>query len=517
MLPFVVSYAGKWTSDEIMHILKDDKGVPYVLTFIDNSKIEHILTYHHIAKFKFSSLSKENDVKPRKILEDYASDNVYDSELEVIFTRTTMMKIYNAFSNNTNNKKIKIGVISAGKAELNIVTLGYIYLLLLGYDVYPSIDFGIDNLKKTRLIIDRLNTYDIIITTAGMEAILPSVIANICYKPVIAVPSNVSYGFGSDGRAPMRSIINSDVPGIATFNVGNIYGACIFAHNIAQYLLNRQINLETEIMGLFEPSYSQHLKLIKQDGTEKINIIKQYNKYDIINGIRINYPLMNVDDKTTEQIIEFTKKHKYYILRGKSIDKSFTHFGKNTGIICSNISSDIIEKRKKVFDTSKSILIICGGMRDNEYANELKTFLSFNGIDCDICESLNLNLPLLYEEECKQLFSNYDIFVVIAGTNGTITNMVGRIVGNKPVIAIPTNKFGDKLEDVTLMSILNNCVGGIATVNVNNVYSANCLICSILFNYTGEIETLVQIHENDILQKKGTRYKDIDDDELHLM
>ena len=50
-------------------------------------------------------------------------------------------------------------------------------MTVLGYSVDPRIDLGVDNMKKTRTIMTSINDNDMIIATAGMEAILPTVLA----------------------------------------------------------------------------------------------------------------------------------------------------------------------------------------------------------------------------------------------------------------------------------------------------------------------------------------------------
>ena len=110
------------------------------------------------------------------------------------------------------------------------------------------------------------------------------------------------------------------------------------------------------------------------------------------------------------------------------------------------------------------------------YANELSAYLSLSGVKPDIIPSLNMNLPVLYPEKLNEVFKNYEIFIIIAGGSGTISNIVGGFIGNKIVIAIPTH------DDInTFTSMLNNCVGGIAVISPNNIYSAACLCLSILF------------------------------------
>ncbi len=64
-----------------------------------------------------------------------------------------------------------------------------------------------------------------IITVAGMEGALASVIAGLSDKPVIAVPTSVGYGASFDGLAALLAMMNSCAPGVSVVNIDNGFGA----------------------------------------------------------------------------------------------------------------------------------------------------------------------------------------------------------------------------------------------------------------------------------------------------
>ena len=64
-----------------------------------------------------------------------------------------------------------------------------------------------------------------------MEGALSTVIAGLCNKPLIAVPTSVGYGASFNGIAPLLTMINSCAEGINVVNIDNGYGA---AYNAAQ-------------------------------------------------------------------------------------------------------------------------------------------------------------------------------------------------------------------------------------------------------------------------------------------
>ena len=65
-----------------------------------------------------------------------------------------------------------------------------------------------------------------------MEGALPSVIAGIFGKPVVAVPTSVGYGANFNGISALLTMLNSCAPGIVVVNIDNGFGAGVFAHII---------------------------------------------------------------------------------------------------------------------------------------------------------------------------------------------------------------------------------------------------------------------------------------------
>ena len=73
---------------------------------------------------------------------------------------------------------------------------------------------------------------DVVISVAGMEGALTSVIGGLVACPVIGVPTSVGYGAHFDGLAPLLAMLNSCAPGVAVVNIDNGFGAGLYAHLI---------------------------------------------------------------------------------------------------------------------------------------------------------------------------------------------------------------------------------------------------------------------------------------------
>ncbi|HET8916823.1 MAG TPA: AIR carboxylase family protein, partial [Candidatus Binatia bacterium] len=63
---------------------------------------------------------------------------------------------------------------------------------------------------------------------------LPSVVAGLIDKPVIAVPTSVGYGASFNGLAALLAMLNSCASGITVVNIDNGFGA-----GFAASLINR--------------------------------------------------------------------------------------------------------------------------------------------------------------------------------------------------------------------------------------------------------------------------------------
>ena len=74
---------------------------------------------------------------------------------------------------------------------------------------------------------------DVIITVAGMDGALPSVVAGLVPVPVIGLPTSIGYGIGGKGVAALLSMLQTCAPGLAVVNIDNGVGAGITAALIA--------------------------------------------------------------------------------------------------------------------------------------------------------------------------------------------------------------------------------------------------------------------------------------------
>lgn len=119
----------------------------------------------------------------------------------------------------------KIAVVSAGTSDLPVAQEAALTAEFLGGDVLRINDVGVAGLHRLLARIDEIRCCAVIIVVAGMEGALPSVVAGLVDKPVIAVPTSVGYGASFGGVSALLGMLNSCGSGVSVVNIDNGFGA----------------------------------------------------------------------------------------------------------------------------------------------------------------------------------------------------------------------------------------------------------------------------------------------------
>ena len=121
-------------------------------------------------------------------------------------------------------------VVCGGTSDLPVAEEAAQVLTFLGHRVERAYDVGVAGLHRILGELDRLMAAGIIISVAGMEGALTSVVAGLAPAPVIGVPTSVGYGVNFKGVAPLLTMLNSCASGVTVVNIDNGYGAAVSAH-----------------------------------------------------------------------------------------------------------------------------------------------------------------------------------------------------------------------------------------------------------------------------------------------
>jgi len=126
-----------------------------------------------------------------------------------------------------------VAVVSAGTSDQAVAEEAAEVLEHLGHPVDRVVDVGVAGIHRLFNVLDRLKAARALIVVAGMEGALPSVVAGLVDRPVVAVPTSVGYGASFGGVAALLAMLNSCAGGIGVVNIDNGFGAAVLVHRIA--------------------------------------------------------------------------------------------------------------------------------------------------------------------------------------------------------------------------------------------------------------------------------------------
>jgi NCAIR mutase (PurE)-related protein len=116
-------------------------------------------------------------------------------------------------------------VVTAGTSDLPVAEEAALVASLAGRTVERLTDVGVAGLHRVLAAREQLSRAAAIVVVAGMEGALPSVIAGLVRRPVIAVPTSIGYGASFGGLAALLGMLSSCAPGVLTVNIDNGFGA----------------------------------------------------------------------------------------------------------------------------------------------------------------------------------------------------------------------------------------------------------------------------------------------------
>lgn len=130
-----------------------------------------------------------------------------------------------------------IAVVCAGTSDLPVAEEAAVTCESMGNRVKRVTDVGVAGLHRVLNERGVLDDSNVIIVCAGMEGALPTVVAGLVNKPVIAVPTSIGYGASFGGIAALLGMLNSCAEGVSVVNIDNGFGAGVTAA-----LINRLAN-----------------------------------------------------------------------------------------------------------------------------------------------------------------------------------------------------------------------------------------------------------------------------------
>lgn len=120
-------------------------------------------------------------------------------------------------------------VMTAGTSDMSVAEEAVVTARVMGNRVESLYDVGVAGLHRLLNKKEKIEKANVLVVVAGMDGALPSVVAGLVDKPVIAVPTSVGYGASFNGIGPLLTMLNACAPGVTVVNIDNGFGAGYFA------------------------------------------------------------------------------------------------------------------------------------------------------------------------------------------------------------------------------------------------------------------------------------------------
>jgi len=179
-----------------------------------------------------SIISQENIVlatridqeKSKKIISHFSSAVYHEDARMIVLEKKALPK----------KGRGCILVISAGTSDIPVAREAFITADTMGNEVDSIFDVGVAGIHRLFNHVEKIQAASVLIVVAGMEGALPSVVAGLVSKPVIAVPTSVGYGASFNGISALLGMLNSCSSNVSVVNIDNGFGAGYVASCINQ-------------------------------------------------------------------------------------------------------------------------------------------------------------------------------------------------------------------------------------------------------------------------------------------
>jgi len=130
----------------------------------------------------------------------------------------------------------KVGILTAGTSDLPAAQEAQMVVEACGLQGRLDADLGVAGLHRFLGPLAATLEWgaDVIIVAAGMDGVLPGLVAGLIDVPVIGLPVSTGYGRGGAGEAALTTMLQSCSTGLVVVNIDNGVGAGAAAVLVAQ-------------------------------------------------------------------------------------------------------------------------------------------------------------------------------------------------------------------------------------------------------------------------------------------
>jgi NCAIR mutase (PurE)-related protein len=121
----------------------------------------------------------------------------------------------------------RVALITAGSSDVPVADEARMLVEACGHDARLECDVGVAGLHRLLAPLAELVAWkaDVVVVCAGMDGVLPGVVAGLVDAPVIGVPVSTGYGAGGRGQAALLTMLQSCSTGLTLVNIDNGVGA----------------------------------------------------------------------------------------------------------------------------------------------------------------------------------------------------------------------------------------------------------------------------------------------------
>ena len=129
----------------------------------------------------------------------------------------------------------RAGILTAGTSDLPVADEARMVIEACGLEARLEADLGVAGLHRFVGPLSAVLEWgaDVIIVAAGMDGVLPGLVAGLIDLPVIGLPVSTGYGRGGAGEAALTTMLQSCSTGLTVVNIDNGVGAGAAATLIA--------------------------------------------------------------------------------------------------------------------------------------------------------------------------------------------------------------------------------------------------------------------------------------------
>ena len=121
----------------------------------------------------------------------------------------------------------RVAVVTAGTSDLEVALEAVMMVEAAGLEARLEADVGVAGLHRLLGPLAELEAWeaDCYVVAAGMDGVLPGVIAGLVAAPVVGIPVSTGYGHGGAGEAALGTMLQSCSTGLTVVNIDNGIGA----------------------------------------------------------------------------------------------------------------------------------------------------------------------------------------------------------------------------------------------------------------------------------------------------